>query len=167
MSIEIPAPVVHGAVSVGDALPELAVDVTPTLVVLGAVASRDWRPMHHDYKCATERNGVADIFLNTPNQAAWFERYVTDWTGPLGRIGRMTFRMRDSVFPGDRMVFSAVVTATEVDPAGCGWVTLDVTLTASSAERPERTTSTCTARVAVPLSTDDNPWRRRGDAWRP
>ncbi|MSY79362.1 MAG: hypothetical protein F2694_06920, partial [Actinobacteria bacterium] len=49
----------------GDSLPELAIDVTPTTVVLGALASRDWRPMHHDYKFATERNGVADIFLNT------------------------------------------------------------------------------------------------------
>lgn len=48
-------------------------------VVLGAVANRDWRPMHHDFKFATERNGVANIFLNTPNQAAWFERYLTDW----------------------------------------------------------------------------------------
>lgn len=65
-------------VAVGDTLPMLAVDVTPTTVVLGALASRDWRPMHHDYKFATVRNGVADIFLNTPNQAAWFERYVSD-----------------------------------------------------------------------------------------
>ena len=56
----------------GDALPTLSIDVTPTTVVLGALASRDWRPMHHDYKFATERNGVADIFLNTPNQAAWY-----------------------------------------------------------------------------------------------
>ncbi len=70
----------------GDELPELVVDVTPTTVVLGALASRDWRPMHHDYKFATERNGVQDIFLNTPNQAAWIERYITDWTGPRGRI---------------------------------------------------------------------------------
>ena len=45
-------------VALGDALPELAVDVTPTTVVLGALASRDWRPMHHDFKFATERNGV-------------------------------------------------------------------------------------------------------------
>src|SRR3954451_17584523 len=97
-------------VNVGDELPELSYDVTATTVVLGAIARRDWRPMHHDYKFATERNGVQDIFLNTPNQAAWFERYVTDWTGPLGRLGRMTFRMRDSVFPGDTMTFSAVVT---------------------------------------------------------
>ena len=36
---------VHGDVSVGDVLPELGVDVTATTVVLGALASRDWRPI--------------------------------------------------------------------------------------------------------------------------
>jgi acyl dehydratase len=167
VAVPIPLPVLHGAVAPGDSLPELAVDVTPTLVVLGALASRDWRPMHHDYKFATERNGVADIFLNTPNQAAWFERYITDWTGPLGRVGRMTFRMRDSVFPGDRMTFSASVTGTEVDGVGCGWVSLDITLTADSPERGERTSSTCAARVALPTSAVDNPWARHGEDWQP
>ena len=84
--------------------------------------------MHHDYHFATERNGTQDIFLNTPNQAAWFERYVTDWTGPKGRLGRMTFRMQGSVFPGDTMELHAVVTKVETDDTGCGWVDLDVTL---------------------------------------
>ena len=87
--------------------------MTATTVVLGALATRDWRPMHHDKDFAVERNGTRDIFLNTPNQAAWFERFITDWTGPHGRLGRMTFRMRDSVFPGDTMVFDGVVS--EVD----------------------------------------------------
>ena len=76
-------------VRAGDALPELSVDVSPTTVVLGAMASRDWRPMHHDYDFAVNRTGVKNIFLNTPNQAAWFERYLTDWTGPAGRLGRI------------------------------------------------------------------------------
>ena len=47
-------------VEVGQALPELAIEVTPTTVVLGAVASRDWRPMHHDKDFAVERNGIAE-----------------------------------------------------------------------------------------------------------
>ena len=38
--------------------------------------------MHHDHDFAVERNGAQDIFLNTPNQQAWLERFVTDWTGP-------------------------------------------------------------------------------------
>jgi len=158
-------------VSVGDELPELVVDVTPTTVVLGALASRDWRPMHHDFKFATERNGVQDIFLNTPNQAAWFERFVTDWTGPKGRIGRMKFRMRDSVFPGDRTTYRAKVTDVETDDEGCAWVSLEVALYATDPEAaatdPEKIATTCTVRVAVPKNENDNPWTRMGDGWQP
>jgi acyl dehydratase len=164
------APILADSVSVGDALPTLSVDVTPTTVVLGALASRDWRPMHHDYKFATERNGVADIFLNTPNQAAWFERYVTDWAGPRARLGRMTFRMRTSVFPGDRMDLDATVTDVSTDEVGQGWATLEVTLTATATDGRDpapRTASTCSVRVALPSSDTDNPWSRRGDQWRP
>lgn len=160
--IQIPTPVLHGSVSVGDELPDLSIDVTPTTVVLGALASRDWRPMHHDYKFATERNGVADIFLNTPNQAAWFERFVTDWTGPLGRLGRMKFRMRTSVFPGDTMTFTGSVTAVETDELGCGWVALEVALKVDDV-----VASTCEVRVAVPVDSDDNPWSRGPDKWKP
>ena len=93
----------------GDALPELAIDVKAIDIVLGAMASRDWRPQHHDYQFATNNNGVRDIFMNTPNLAAWFERYVTDWTGPYGRMGWIRFRMKDSVFPGETMVFTGAV----------------------------------------------------------
>ena len=112
MAEDVTVPVLLlGEVAVGDFLPELAYDVSATTVVLGALASRDWRPMHHDKDFAVERNGTQDIFLNTPNQAAWFERFLTDWTGPHGRLGRMTFRMLGSVFPGDTMIFSGVVDA--------------------------------------------------------
>ena len=89
--------------------------MTATTIVLGALAARDWRPMHHDYDFAVNRNGTKDIFMNTPNQAAWFERYVTDWTGPRGRLGRMRFRMKGSVFPGDTMTFAGVVRVVEID----------------------------------------------------
>jgi len=165
--VTAPTPLVFDAVAVGDTLPELVVEVTPTTVVLGALASRDWRPMHHDHAFATERNGVDDIFLNTPNQAAWFERFLTDWTGPAGRVGRMTFRMRDSVFPGDAMTFSGTVVSVGTDDVGCGWVEIDVELRAANPEWGERLCSTCTARVAVPVDTDDNPWSRNGERWRP
>ncbi|WP_334141134.1 hypothetical protein [Rhabdothermincola sp.] len=151
-----------GDVSEGDALPPLRYDVTATTIVLGALAARDWRPMHHDHDFAVNRNGTRDIFMNTPNQAAWFERYVTDWTGPTGRLGRMTFRMKGSVFPGDTMTLAGVVDATTVDDTGCGWVELRITLTVDGELKTE-----CTARVAVPTSPDDNPWRRRGDQWKP
>ena len=163
MTEAITPSLLHGDVAVGDRLPSLDVAVTATTVVLGALASRDWRPMHHDHDFAVNRQGTRDIFLNTPNQAAWLERFVTDWTGPTGRLGRMTFRMRDSVFPGDVMTLSGVVTATDVDESGVGWLDLDLLMTTDDG----RTCTTCAARVALSTDTDDNPWRRVGDQWRP
>jgi acyl dehydratase len=149
-------------VHVGDTLPDLSYDVTATTVVLGAIASRDWRPMHHDHDFAVHRNGTQDIFMNTPNQAAWFERYLTDWSGPRGRLGRMQFRMKGSVFPGDTMVLAGTVEAVETDDAGCGWATVAVRLTVDGDVK-----TGCTARIALPTTDDDNPWERRGDQWRP
>ncbi|MBV8981240.1 MAG: hypothetical protein JO086_10100 [Acidimicrobiia bacterium] len=156
------SPVLLSDVKEGFELDPLSYDVNATTVVLGALATRDWRPQHHDYHFATERNGVQDIFINAPNQAAWFERYVTDWTGPRGRLGRMRFRMKGSVFPGDTMVFTGAVTGTEVDDAGCGWADLEVTVKVG-----DEVKTTCSARVALPMSDDDNPWSRGGDRWKP
>jgi acyl dehydratase len=146
----------------GQELPSLSYDVTATTVVLGALASRDWRPQHHDYAFATQRNGVQDIFLNSPNQAAWLERYVTDWTGPRGRMGKLGFRMLDSIFPGDTMAFTGTVTSTETDDTGCGWVGIDITVAVG-----ERTCTTAKARIALPTSDEDNPWSRKGEDWKP
>ena len=151
-----------GRVTVGEHLPDLEYPVTATTVVLGALASRDWRPMHHDHDFAVNRNGTQDIFLNTPNQAAWFERYLTDWSGPTGRLGRMQFRMKGSVFPGDVMVLEGVVDEVTTDATGCGWVSVRLTLAVEG-----ETKTTCTARIALPVSDDDNPWTRGGDAWQP
>ncbi len=150
------------SVAKGDVLPSLRYSVTATTVVLGAMASRDWRPMHHDKDFAVERNGLPDIFLNTPNQAAWFERYVTDWTGPHGRLGRVTFRMKGSVFPGDVMELYGVVDDVVIDRVGCGWAQLSVVLRVGDEEK-----TTAVVRVALPVDESDNPWRRRTDQWRP
>jgi hypothetical protein len=149
-------------VAAGDRLPELRHEVNATTIVLGALAARDWRPMHHDHDFAVNRNGTRDIFMNTPNQAAWFERYLTDWAGPKGRLGRMRFRMRGSVFPGDTMVLAGAVEDVGVDDTGCGWATVVVTLSVD-----EEAKTDCTARIALPVDDDDNPWTRRGDRWRP
>jgi acyl dehydratase len=151
-----------GDVAVGDDLPPLSYDVTATTVVVGALATRDWRPQHHDYQFATERNGVKNIFLNSPNQLAWFERYLTDWSGPAGRLGRLSFRMIDSIFPGDTMVFTATVTSVDTDDAGCGWVGVDIAVKVG-----EKICTTCKGRIALPTTSDDNPWARRGERWIP
>ncbi len=155
-------PPLLGDVAKGERLASLSHEVTATTVVVGALASRDWRPMHHDKDFAVNRNGTQDIFLNTPTQAAWFERYVSDWTGPYGRLGRMTFRMRGSVFPGDTMVFDGVVDEVGIDSADCGWVDLSIALSVDGEVK-----TTCDARVAIPADIGDNPWTHRAGSWQP
>ncbi len=151
-----------GDVKEGLSLPELTKDVAPVTVVLGAMASRDWRPQHHDYKFATEHNGLDDIIMNTPNLAAWFERYLTDWTGPKGRLGRIRFRMKDSIYPGETMTFIGKVTGVGSAENDIGWV--DVAVELSSADK---CCVLCDARIAIPAAADANPWKLRGDEWRP
>ncbi len=146
----------------GDRLPDLVHDVTVTDVVLGAVAARDWRPMHHDPAFARERNGVANVFLDTPTQQAWLERFLTDWTGPTGRLGRLDLRMGRPVVAGDTMTISGEVSAAKVDITGCGWVTLVVSIAVDG-----EVYSKAAARIAVPDGLDDNPWARRGADWLP
>jgi len=149
-------------IAAGTALPPLEKKVTARMVIMGASSSRDWQPQHHDYHWATTRAGTRDIFLNTPNQAGWIERYLTDWTGPRGRLGKLAFRMRRSICDGDIVVFEGVVTDVKTDAAGCTWADVDVRLRVGD----ERATE-CTARIAIPSGDDDNPWARAGDRWAP
>jgi len=151
-----------GDVKEGMDLPVLEKPVKPVTVVLGAMASRDWRPQHHDYKFATGNNGLDDIIMNTPNLAAWFERYLTDWTGPKGRLGRIKFRMKDSVYPGDTMRFAGKVTKIERAAKGTAWVDVKIELTAGTKQ-----CVSCEAKIAVPESADANPWKLKGDDWKP
>ena len=149
----------------GAELPVLEKEVKPVTVVLGAMASRDWRPQHHDYKFATENNGLDDIIMNTPNLAAWFERYLTDWTGPKGRLGRIKFRMKDSVYPGETMRFTGTVTGIETaigDAGDVGWVDVAIDLTAG-----DKSCVGCEARIAVPMTPEANPWKLKGEDWKP
>jgi acyl dehydratase len=154
-----------GDVVEGSRLPELTKEVAPVTVVLGAMASRDWRPQHHDYKFATENNGLENIIMNTPNLAAWFERYLTDWTGPKGRLGRIKFRMKDSVYPGEMMRFLGTVTAVagaEDASNDVGWVEVSTELHSG-----EKLCVSCEARIAIPATVDANPWSLRGADWQP
>jgi hypothetical protein len=60
------------------------------------------------------------------------------------------------------MTLSGVVSDVSVDAAGCGFVTIDVSLSVDDDVK-----TTCTARVALPVDASDNPWARRGDRWVP
>lgn len=141
-------------ISEGDLLPKLTHTVTASCIVLGAVASRDWRPMHHDVTFARERSGKADIFMNSPTQAAWFERYINEVCGPLSRLRRLAFTMKRSIYPSAQMLISGeVVRMSEVADG-----LVDVTLRLSIAD-VDSLCSECTALISMPASEGANPWQ--------
>ncbi len=67
-------------VKLGDKLPELPIDITTTLIVGGALASRDFTRVHHD-KSAAQAQGMQDVFMNILTTNGLVGRYVTDWAG--------------------------------------------------------------------------------------
>ena len=146
----------------GNALPPVQLSVSTSDVISGAMASRDYSPLHHDYHYVTGQAGHRDIFLNTPHQAAFFERYLGEWSGPLGRLGRMRFTMKASVYAGDAFELKAEVMECVVDEVGCAWVTVKLQIHVG-----EILCTECQARYALPIDENDNPWLRRGQEWQP
>ena len=99
-----------GDVQVGDELPELAIDVTATLVVAGALASRDFTPVHHD-KTHAQSQGLSDVIMNTMTTNGLVCRYLTDWAGPDAMIRGVASRLGVPNLPGEKMKLAGRVTA--------------------------------------------------------
>jgi uncharacterized protein len=91
------------------ALPEWSLQVTPTVVVSTAIATRDFYPVHHDRDFAV-RGGSADIFLNILTTTGLVQRYVTDWTGPEAIVRAVSIRLGVPCYAGDTLTFSGRVT---------------------------------------------------------
>ena len=92
----------YESVAVGDALPELPIPITVTLVVGGAIASRDYTPVHHD-KAAAQAQGMSDVFMNILTTNGLVGRYVTDWAGPDAIVRNVAIKLGAPNLPGDTM----------------------------------------------------------------
>ena len=128
-------------VAVGDALPPLVVPITRTLIVAGAIASRDYQDVHHDHELATAK-GSADIIMNILTTNGLVGRYATDWAGPDAMVRAIRIRLGVPNYPGDTMTLTGEVT--EVDPES-GVATVSVT---GANERGNHVTGT--VEVALP-----------------
>ena len=103
-----------GEVQVGDTLPELPIPLTSSLIVSGALASRDYTPVHHD-KSAAQAAGMQDIFMNILTTNGLVGRFVTDWAGPDAVIRNVAIKLGTPNVPGDTMTLSGTVSAKEGD----------------------------------------------------
>ena len=107
-----------GTVAAGDALPALEIQVTATLIAAGAIATRDFMPVHHDRDYANSQ-GAPDIFMNILSDTGWCSRFLTDWAGPDAMVRGLAIRLGVPVFPGTTLVYTGEVA--RVTPDAEGW----------------------------------------------
>lgn len=100
------APALEAAV--GDALPHFELPVTSTVIVAGAIASRDFMPAHHDAEFA-RRQGAPDMFMNILTTNGYVSRFVTDWAGSEAWIRSIRIRLGAPAVPGKPLSFTGEV----------------------------------------------------------
>ncbi|MEW1762469.1 MaoC family dehydratase [Streptomyces cyaneofuscatus] len=100
------------AYRVGDELPPLEIPVTRTLIVAGAIASRDYQDVHHDAELAREK-GSPDIFMNILTTNGLVGRYITDHFGPAAALRKVAIRLGAPNYPGDMLRLTGQIVALE------------------------------------------------------
>ncbi|MFJ9792347.1 MaoC/PaaZ C-terminal domain-containing protein [Streptomyces globosus] len=100
--------------NVGDTLAPLEIPITRTLIVAGAIASRDYQDVHHDAHLAREK-GAPDIFMNILTTNGLVGRYITDRLGPRAVLRKVAIRLGAPNHPGDTLTLTGTVTAADGD----------------------------------------------------
>lgn len=112
----------YSSVNVGDTLPALEIPITSGLIVGGAVASRDFTPVHHDKQTA-QAAGLPDIFMNILTSNGLMGRFVTDWSGPESTLKSIDIKLGAPNLPGFVMTITGTVKAKD---DATGVVSIDV-----------------------------------------
>lgn len=116
-------------ITVGDEVTPLEIPVTATVIVAGAIASRDFMPVHHDPEFA-KKQGSPNMFMNILTTNGLCVRFLTDWAGPEAMVTRLAIRLGVPSFPNDPLRFNGSVTA--VSDAGDGEGLVEVTFTGTN-----------------------------------
>jgi hypothetical protein len=101
-------------VSVGDELPPLRIELTPTVIVSTAIATRDYQDVHHDRDLAIQK-GSKDIFMNILTTNGFVGRYITDHFGPETILKKVAIRLGAPNYSYDAMTLTGSVTAKNDD----------------------------------------------------
>lgn len=105
----------------GDEVTPLEIPVTATVIVAGAIASRDFMPVHHDPEFA-RKQGSPNIFMNILTTNGLCVRFLTDWAGPETMVTKLAIRLGVPAFPNDPLRFTGSVTGKSEGADGEGLV---------------------------------------------
>ena len=116
-------------IEVGDEVTPLEIPITTTMIVAGAIASRDFMPVHHDRDFANEQ-GSPNLFMNILTSNGYCVRFLTDWAGPEAMVKNLSIRLGVPCFPDDPLRFTGTVTSKAEGSGGENFV--EVTFKASN-----------------------------------
>jgi hypothetical protein len=97
-------------IQVGDELPAMELNLTPTFVGAGAIATRDFMPVHHD-KAYANGQGAPEIFLNIITDNGYCSRFLTDWAGPEAMVRKIAIRLGVPAFAHTKLRYTGSVVA--------------------------------------------------------
>jgi len=138
-------------ITVGDELPSFELNVTSTVIVAGAIASRDFMPAHHDPAFA-KAHGAPDVFMNILTTTGYVSRFVTDWAGPEAVLRSIKIRLGALAVPGKPLRFSGRVTGKSEAGGEC---VLELAVRAAN-DLGDHATGTVT--VALPIARPSSAW---------
>jgi acyl dehydratase len=98
-------------IRIGDPVRPMTIDVTATVVVAGAIATRDFMPVHHDRDYAASQ-GSPNIFMNIMTDNGYCSRFLTDWAGPEAMVRKIAIRLGVPAYAGSTLEFTGTVTGT-------------------------------------------------------
>lgn len=97
-------------VAVGDKLQPVDIDITTALIVSGALATRDFQPVHHN-KGEAQAIGMPDVFMNIMTSQGLMTRYATDWSGPEAVVNAVNLGLGAPNIPGMVMTMTGEVSS--------------------------------------------------------
>ena len=114
-------------IELGDEVTPLEIQVTTSVIVAGAIASRDYMPVHHDRDFANKQ-GSPDVFMNILTTNGYCVRFLTDWAGPEAMVKTLSIRLGVPAFPNDPLRFTgSVIAKTAHDTEGLVEITFKAT----------------------------------------
>ena len=112
-------------IQAGDEVTPLEIPVTTTVIVAGAIASRDFMPVHHDRDYA-KKQGSPNLFMNILTTNGLCVRFLTDWAGPEAMVKNLSIRLGVPSFPDDPLHFTGSVTGKTKGSDGANFVEVTI-----------------------------------------